>query len=1104
MVSYVESATFKVIDQSSGPLAKIRKSLDAMNKAADALAKKGEASQKAIGTAATNSARQQVAAIRRVDSVAETAHRGTRRRISEEAAARRQAAREAQADIRRQIGAAQVEGRRQRAEIAATERANRAAIDRQIRSASVEQRRRIADEREASRQRAQSAREVARMQREANEAAQRVDNRGAARQIAADLQRQAQAHQQATTAARQRATAERQITAAIRGRGTADAAAGLAALSPIAAAQRLFDEWRRTREEKKQQQQSSGTAAGILGGAVAGKTVAGSQRAAAKSLEDRIALVEGTFGKRSNRAQIAAADLEAKEKKLAKARADAAAAATKAATSGAQKDLTTAERRANAVTRAEKAVDTARRASEIAAADLATGTLRRQVQIDNANRNAQRQQERATAQKIDRAQRVGELAGIPRTAAQIGAVVGTAKAARVAGEGIVYAQNQRELLDTLGMSDEKKSTIKRESDRLGGEYRQLSRAEFLELTRDAIVASKTTGDGVAIAEGMARNAANLALLYGNSERGMEAARQFYRAADIEGATDSKDEALVFMEQLTRETLRSGKDINARSVAQSIANMGTAKFGMSPEMIGDIVSLSDNVRGQTAAFIRQMHEQLTRFNVPDSNRAAQTAAGLRRTDGSGPVEEELFFRDKFEWTKAVVKPLVEKRLGRSLDSFVDKDGKETSGERAKKAAAIDRVLSNAGLTPSAQKLMSEYLMNQDRIERQRRDRKDVNLDRVKDLPDRNIQQAGLALKRKWQDFADRVSEPAQPVVAKALSGLADMFNYFTAKRPSEPVAENPRTGLRMPRDAGYAPLIPGIIGGGIIGAGAWAIKQATDHPEKAALTTAGVGLTGAAMKLSRAAAALTGAATSQKLAGAAGAAGAGGTAAAGAAGAGIAAASVARTLLRAAGAAGLVITAFELIRAASEAKVFGEDRKPKPDAPRFEDGTRSTVPEIDSPKITAGNVEVYGPQQPQDLKGRLEGDGYTLRERRDAMRMLREMDEQEAVRRPRWAQPENMGPDPAAITETAASMREVSATMSTLGPDLSAAMAPLVSMPGEMQSATSSGAQSILSALQEGASAVASAIAAALSQGVQVNVNTTSAPANTGAMGTAGR
>ena len=138
MVSYVESATFKVIDKGSNPLATIRKALDDLNKSASDLARKGEGSMRRFGDAA-------IAANKRV-------------------------ARASSDDIARQIKTAQVEGRRRATDAARFAAMEQAARDREINSAKVDASRRKREE-------AAALKESERQLRESIKARERLQNR---------------------------------------------------------------------------------------------------------------------------------------------------------------------------------------------------------------------------------------------------------------------------------------------------------------------------------------------------------------------------------------------------------------------------------------------------------------------------------------------------------------------------------------------------------------------------------------------------------------------------------------------------------------------------------------------------------------------------------------------------------------------------------------------------------------------------------------------------------------------------------------------------------------------------------------------------------------
>lgn len=984
MVSYVESATFKVIDKGSGPLATLRANLDALNKSAADLARKGEISARRFGDAMiANSRRARVAGA---------------------------------GDIARQINSAKVEGRRRIADAANVARLEQAARDREIKSARVEAARRQQVERET---RKRSEREL----RESLETRKRLQNRAAAAMLWGNAGRLAPIPLRSEP------------------------------VPGVAQAQSALDRYR-------------------------------DARASGDPAKRRIAEADAAFRRFEERAAQAANRAKRAEDLLAEARTRASATAKRAAETGESRDLARAERQARDLARAEGALASARRAATVAETDRAFATIRREAQI-------------ADAQRRTFADRMKSVADIPRRALAYTAAYGAIDSGRQivgkAGAGIVEAQNQRQLTETFNFGENDKSALTKAVSAVSRDYVSQSRAQFEELGRDVLLFTKPenrTAENIqAIMDRVGATATFATLREGDSARGNEVARQLVRATENLGQADDPKKASEYLEVMTRAMLAGGKDWNARMFAQSIAQIGPQNTGaLSSRFVGVMAGMMDDVRGQMAPQVRTFLENVTRSSITDKAMAAQQAAGIR--DAKGEVVEGALLRaNPDQWAR--------KYLGKMVEAAAGGADKFAAMQEQDQADLVGNVMQRAGLTSSGSRAPAYFISREKELARLEADRARMKVggDNAKSLLDRNIVLAGKSVEAKFKEAADAFTQPVQEVAAGVMTWAARQLSAVA--NPTEtygPPDPNKRAGFTG--TATYA--------AGFVGAGAMALAYAKEHPGVA-------GHIFAAAALTRAATALTAAAGAQRLA-----AGVGGLGSA--IGLGGALGTALRFALRASMVglgASIAYDVSNILAKYSPPIEKGDksglgDRKPGPDAPKFEDGRRSAVSFEMSDEQLRAVVDGVSTGAERAAARRIlaarelpAGQGYDAQGRKIVEKAADPL----------------AGLDLSKIGEQVAGdiARNMQATVDRQivdqygGVVAQAAQDAAKPAAAEISSAGQSVFSQITSAFSDGAAAIAGAIRQALGGGVDVNVNVAGGAGEpgglggaTGQMGTGGR
>lgn len=473
-----------------------------------------------------------------------------------------------------------------------------------------------------------------------------------------------------------------------------------------------------------------------------------------------------------------------------------------------------------------------------------------------------------------------------RYAMVYGAIGAARTAMRAAGRGVVTEDSVRAAIETQGLDDRTKNLVTASADAAASKYLTISRADALELARQSIPTMQTAGKTAeeidtmasAIVETQTRVAAVLAQnAGGDADAGREGARQLFRAADVEGLTTDAKKLDTFMSASAKMGFVKGTDFDPNMLATNYARLKGFGLGFDQNAVFDMASVQDELRGSTADAFRSFMSDMTRSNLAQGNKDAMVAAGLRDYNGLMPDgASAAMHANPIDYINKTLKPIVEKTMGRTVESF--------GGDDAARTGAIRNALAKIGYLQKSSQLPLAVLTKIDEIMRDRKLADQVKTDPayVRELHRASIASALDSITQKWSDSAySALGTTGTGLIKDGLGFVAEKLN----KTQSDTFSP-----ARLLAAAG-------------VGAGAWAVTNPGALASIAAagragwvLSRAGGALTGAAQALSAAAARLAAGSMTSKAGGLAGAAAAGAAgavagaegAAAGAAAGGIAA------------------------------------------------------------------------------------------------------------------------------------------------------------------------------------------------------------------------
>lgn len=347
---------------------------------------------------------------------------------------------------------------------------------------------------------------------------------------------------------------------------------------------------------------------------------------------------------------------------------------------------------------------------------------------------------------------------------------------RQGGAGMLEGNTQRMLLEAQNIPAPVRKLIIDEAARAAGKFRLISDANMMEIGRTAYGNLKDPKSAGQVMDTMGRSAQLMALNYKSAEKGTEAARQFYRAADVAGVADDPEKLEKFIRGMSVRTLISGPDINAMQAATSIARGGGVRVfgGMNEQSIGDMITLVDEMKGQASQNVRTFYRELTAPNLAKENQGMMKRYGLRNSDGS-TADQALLQRDPFEWTMARVKakiiaPKSQGGLGIDYTSIADD---------AERGAVIGNAVGKMGFLDSGSRLAIAYLLKENEIRRARRQHaessENYNDTYLSQIPYKELRSGMTATKSQYEMYIDHLTKPAQGWMSRRLGDFSGVLN-----------------------------------------------------------------------------------------------------------------------------------------------------------------------------------------------------------------------------------------------------------------------------------------------------------------------------------------
>lgn len=445
------------------------------------------------------------------------------------------------------------------------------------------------------------------------------------------------------------------------------------------------------------------------------------------------------------------------------------------------------------------------------------------------------------------------IPGIAARYAGWNSVAGVHNAMRAGGRGIVDAASERTALNLTGVAvpDELikgksraeaaaisqayeaavKAEIIKGAAATASKYRTLTDAGMIDVGRTAIPNMKDPAQIAKMMDTFGETAATLALVYKDAEKGMEGARQGYRALDQMGLAGDREKIEGYMKAWATGIFASGRDVSPIQMAQTISRLGGAKMGLSETALARLVMLQDEARGQTANLVRTFQNDMVRPDKSDKMLDRAIAAGVRDKKGNALYAAELQ-ADPQMYILDRIKPIAEK-FGYVTQKMDAATGKMVEMSDAEKAAQLNKILTDKmGFSSSAKTFVLDTLVKEDEILRNQRtilaQAAKLTPDALRGVVGSDIKSSLTAVQSQWKRAAESLTALAQPAVSGGLGIVSSVLDKIAAS----------------PSGAGFAAVTLGA-----------AAAYAANNPHVVALGAAATAHLGAAAALTTAAARL---------------------------------------------------------------------------------------------------------------------------------------------------------------------------------------------------------------------------------------------------------
>lgn len=286
--------------------------------------------------------------------------------------------------------------------------------------------------------------------------------------------------------------------------------------------------------------------------------------------------------------------------------------------------------------------------------------------------------------------------------------------------------------------------------------RSISGAQLAEASLEIANQALTYRDASEQMKILARNAVILGTTFKDTEKGAQEARQLGRALNLMGKSLDPVATLRYGDEALRAIIAGGGDVTAGDFRRSVQQMKAEGLNLSPQAIGDVISMRDEGGRNIIADLRMFMNELTRTNLNKKDKALQTAEGIRDEQGNA----NLGFVTQFK--QDPVSAVLNKFMPKLLKAGVDLDN----------STAVIAAFQKMGFGAQASTMPSRIITQRDQVMADRLARMRVDLDASLD-PEKQ------SLRTKTASFAaqlqNQMSDTASPTAQKAGKALDILTN-----------------------------------------------------------------------------------------------------------------------------------------------------------------------------------------------------------------------------------------------------------------------------------------------------------------------------------------
>ena len=317
---------------------------------------------------------------------------------------------------------------------------------------------------------------------------------------------------------------------------------------------------------------------------------------------------------------------------------------------------------------------------------------------------------------------------------------------------------------------------------------QLAEAS-LEIANQALT-ERDKGDQMKI---LARNAVILGTTFKDTEKGAQEARQLGRALNLMGKSLDPVQTKLFGDEAMRAIIAGGGDVTAGDFRRTMQQMKAEGLNLSPQAIGDVISMRDEGGRNIIADLRMFMNELTRTNLNKKDKALQTAEGIRDEQGNA----NLGFVTQFK--QDPVSAVLNKFMPKLLKAGVDLDN----------STAVIAAFQKMGFGAQASTMPARIITQRDQVMADRLARMRVDLDASLDPEKQSLRTKTASFTAQLQNQMSDVGSPVAQRAGKALDTLTNSLatGTFDPAKQSQQIMEafapNLMQAIANPKDGPMA-------------------------------------------------------------------------------------------------------------------------------------------------------------------------------------------------------------------------------------------------------------------------------------------------------------